>query len=87
MRPKLKTRTSRRIYAATFALMLAKAAEGAGLPRPFNPHSLRHACGYKMASDGTSMRVIQHYLGHRDLKSTEIYTEAAPVNFKNLFRV
>jgi site-specific recombinase XerD len=32
------------------------------------------------------MRDIQHYIGHRDLKSTEIYTEAAPTNFRGFFR-
>jgi type 1 fimbriae regulatory protein FimB/type 1 fimbriae regulatory protein FimE len=69
-----------------FAQMLEKTAKGAGLPRPFNPHSLRHACGYYLASAGRSMRDIQHYLGHRDLKSTEIYTEAAPTNFRGFFR-
>jgi len=69
-----------------FAQMLERAATGAGLPRPFNPHALRHACGYHLASAGRSMRDIQHYIGHRDLKSTEIYTEAAPTNFRGFFR-
>lgn len=62
-----------------FAQMLAKAGGG-------NPHALRHACGYKLASEGRDLRVIQHYLGHRDVKSTEIYTEAAPADFRGLFR-
>jgi type 1 fimbriae regulatory protein FimB/type 1 fimbriae regulatory protein FimE len=69
-----------------FAQMLERTATVAGLPKPFNPHALRHACGYKLASDGQDMRQIQHYLGHRDLKSTEIYTEAAPTNFRGFFR-
>jgi integrase len=72
--------------ARAFAQMLERTAERAGLPGPFNPHSLRHACGYFLASAGRSMRDIQHYLGHRDLKSTEIYTEAAPTNFRGFFR-
>jgi len=69
-----------------FAQMLAKAAIRAGLPGGGNPHALRHACGYKLASEGRDLRVIQHYLGHRDVKSTEIYTEAAPTDFRGLFR-
>jgi type 1 fimbriae regulatory protein FimE len=59
----------------------------AGLPGPFNPHSLRHACGYFLASAGRSMRDIQHYLGHRDLKSTEIYTRSGTDQFSRLFQV
>jgi site-specific recombinase XerD len=69
-----------------FAQMLERAAAAAGLPRPFNPHALRHACGYRLASDGRDMRTVQHYLGHRRLQSTEIYTEAAPTNFRGFFR-
>jgi integrase len=63
-----------------FAQMLDKIAPGT------NPHSLRHACGYRLASDGRDMRAVQHYLGHRRVQSTEIYTEAAPTNFRGFFR-
>jgi len=69
-----------------FAQMLERTASAAGLPKPFNPHALRHACGYRLASDGRDMRTVQHYLGHRRLQSTEIYTEAAPTNFRGFFR-
>jgi integrase len=69
-----------------FAQMLERTAAAAGLPGPFNPHALRHACGYRLASDGRDMRTVQHYLGHRRLQSTEIYTEAAPTNFRGFFR-
>jgi type 1 fimbriae regulatory protein FimE len=68
-----------------FAQMIAKTGVSAGLG-PVNPHSLRHACGYKLASDGRDMRTVQHYLGHRRMQSTEIYTEAAPTNFRGFFR-
>jgi len=69
-----------------FAQMLERTASAAGLPGPFNPHALRHACGYRLASDGRDMRTVQHYLGHRRIQSTEIYTEAAPTNFRGFFR-
>jgi type 1 fimbriae regulatory protein FimB/type 1 fimbriae regulatory protein FimE len=68
-----------------FAQMLVKAGNVAGLS-PVNPHALRHACGYKLASDARHLRDIQHYLGHRRVQSTEIYTEAAPTNFRGFFR-
>jgi integrase/recombinase XerC len=68
-----------------FENIVAKAGKAAGLG-VVNAHALRHAAGYKLASEGRDMRVIQHYLGHRAIKSTEVYTEAAPVNFRGLFR-
>jgi type 1 fimbriae regulatory protein FimB/type 1 fimbriae regulatory protein FimE len=68
-----------------FHQLLAKAGNAAGLGS-VNPHGLRHACGYKLASDARGLWDIQHYLGHRRVQSTEIYTEAAPTNFRGFFR-
>jgi site-specific recombinase XerD len=39
------------------------------------PHLMRHACATHMLQNGASIRVIQEILGHKDLKSTTIYTQ------------
>lgn len=36
-------------------------------------HALKHSCGTHLAERGESAAAIQHWLGHRDPKSTEIY--------------
>ena len=38
---------------------------------------LRHACGFALAEKGTDTRLIQSYLGHRDIRNTAIYTETS----------
>ena len=38
---------------------------------------LRHACGFALAEAGTDTRLIQDYLGHKDIKNTVIYTETS----------
>jgi site-specific recombinase XerD len=43
---------------------------------------LRHAKGFQLAQKGADTRAIQGYLGHRDIKSTVIYTELDPNRFK-----
>jgi site-specific recombinase XerD len=31
---------------------------------------LRHACGFKLANDGTDTRSLQAYLGHSNIQNT-----------------
>jgi len=58
------------------------AGENAGLPFAIHPHMLRHAKGFQLAAAGADTRAIQGYLGHRDIKSTVVYTELDPARFK-----
>jgi site-specific recombinase XerD len=55
-----------------------RAGEVAGLPFQCHPHMLRHACGFMLANEGTDTRLIQDYLGHKDIKNTVLYTELSP---------
>jgi integrase len=41
-------------------------------------HDLRHTFGTRMAASGVPMRTLQEWLGHRDLKTTEIYADYQP---------
>ena len=61
----------------TVQSIVARAGRVAGLGVQCHPHMLRHACGFFLAEEGTDTRLIQDYLGHRDIKSTVIYTETS----------
>lgn len=63
--------------------IVARAGEVAGMAFPVHPHMLRHAKGYQLAQRGVDTRAIQAYLGHRDIKSTVIYTQLDPGRFKS----
>lgn len=65
--------------------MIRRAGEKARIEFPVNPHALRHACGYKLANDGRDTRSIQDYLGHANIKNTEIYTQLSNERFKEFF--
>ncbi len=50
------------------------------------PHVLRHSCGYYLADQGTDLRTMQDYLGHRDPKHTAHYTRVAGYRFEGLWK-
>ncbi len=54
------------------------------LPTRISPHTLRHSCGYYLANKGYDTRLIQDYLGHRNIQNTEIYTELASNRFDSI---
>jgi type 1 fimbriae regulatory protein FimB len=60
--------------------------EEAGLAVASHPHMLRHACGYALADQGADTRLIQDYLGHRNIQHTVRYTATNPARFERLWR-
>jgi type 1 fimbriae regulatory protein FimE len=65
--------------------IIARAGDVAALGFPVHPHMLRHACGFKLANEGHDTRAIQHYLGHRNIQHTVLYTEMAADRFKRFW--
>ena len=66
------------ISASAFFKVIARAGVEANLGFPTHPHSLRHACGYSLASRDVPTRLIQEWLGHRQIANTVRYTEIHP---------
>jgi type 1 fimbriae regulatory protein FimB len=52
----------------------------------FEEHMLRHACGFALADQGADTRLIQDYLGHRNIQHTVRYTATNPARFEKLWR-
>jgi type 1 fimbriae regulatory protein FimB len=60
--------------------------EKANLAVPAHPHMLRHACGFALADQGADTRLIQDFLGHRNIQHTVMYTATNPARFEKLWR-
>lgn len=74
------------LHRSTVNLLLKKYSAAGGLPVLAHPHMLRHACGYALADQGADTRLIQDYLGHRNIQHTVRYTASNPARFERLWR-
>ena len=54
----------------------AAGREHAGLRQAISPHTLRHTKGMHLLQSGVSLEIIRDFLGHVDVKTTEIYARA-----------
>ena len=66
--------------------LLKKYGSIAGLTIQPHPHMLRHACGYALADLGVDTRLIQDYLGHRNIRHTVIYTATNAKRFYGVWQ-
>lgn len=66
--------------------LVKQTGERAELPFAVNPHMLRHSCGFYLANKGFDTRLIQDYLGHRNITHTVRYTRTAASRFEDLWR-
>ena len=74
------------LHRSTVNLLLRKYGEKARMPVVVHPHVLRHACGFALADQGADTRLIQDYLGHRNIQHTVRYTATNPARFEKLWR-
>ena len=74
------------LHRATVNVALCKYSAAADLPLRAHPHMLRHACGFALADQGADTRLIQDYLGHRNIQHTVRYTASNPARFEKLWR-
>jgi hypothetical protein len=59
---------------------IKQASIEAGLRRPLRCHHLRHAFATHMLEMGRDIRTVQRLLGHKDVRTTMIYTHVLETN-------
>lgn len=65
--------------------VLKQAAREVGISR-ITPHMLRHTAATRLLEHGADIRVIQTYLGHRSIRSTERYTHVSTSHLRTIVK-
>ena len=51
-----------------------EAARQTSIPKPISPHTFRHSFATRLLQSGYDIRTVQELLGHKDVRTTMIYT-------------
>ena len=79
------SRKGNRLSRQQFYQIISASGDQAGLPLEIHPHMLRHSCGFALANMGIDTRLIQDYLGHRNIRHTVWYTASNAGRFYGIW--
>jgi len=63
-----------RLSPSTLQEAVKEAGRAAGLSKPIGPHTFRHCFATHLLENGYDIRTVQELLGHKDVKTTKVYT-------------
>jgi len=75
-----------RLTARSIERIVKKYAILAGVPTFTTPHTIRHSYATDLLNRGVDLRIIQEFLGHRSITSTQIYTHVTNKRLRDIHR-
>lgn len=66
--------------------IIKKYVKKTGVPLLTSPHTLRHSYATDLLSQGVDLRVIQEFLGHRNIATTQVYTHITSQKLRDIHK-
>lgn len=81
-----RKKSSRRLTARSVENIVKKYSKLAGIPVLTTPHTIRHSYATDLLSQGVDLRLIQEFLGHKNILTTQIYTHVVNKQLKDVHK-
>jgi integrase/recombinase XerD len=75
-----------RLTTQGIANVIAQLREGAGIKRHVTPHMLRHTVATLLLRNGVDIRIVQEFLGHASIATTQRYTHVTKEHLIGVLR-
>ena len=84
-KPGAEKTSSRRLTVRSVENIIKKYNKIAGLPVNTTPHTLRHSYATDLLNQGVDLRLVQEFLGHANIATTQIYTHVTNKKLKDVY--
>ena len=81
-----KNGAARRLTVKSIENIVKKYVKICGLPIASTPHTLRHSFATDLLAQGVDLRMVQEFLGHQNIATTQIYTHVTNKQLKDIHR-
>ena len=78
--------SSHRLTTQGISNIIARLREEAGIKRHVTPHMLRHTVATLLLRNGVDIRVVQEFLGHASIATTQRYTHVTKEHLRGVLR-